>query len=100
MTELLTELVDKWTLLIAVLAVGCTEGLMRITPDTITRWKYAIVTTIASGMVLSVAIGFLQKEVLWQDSLARGGVAVVLSIVFYDVLKSIILTLPFKKPEA
>ncbi len=95
MTELLMELVDKWSFIIAALAVGCTETLMRATRESITRRKYAMLTTVGIATAISVLISFKQELVTLQDGLVRGGISAVISIVAYDGLKGVIIKIPF-----
>ena len=95
MTELLAEIVNKRTLVVMVIAVATTEAIMRISPENITRWKYAILTAVVTSLVFSILISFTQKGVSLADGAIRGGISAILAIAFYDVLKSIVINLPF-----
>ena len=97
MTELLTELIDKWILIYAALTVACVEAIMRKTSETITRWKYAIPLTAIIAIIMSLAHSFEQDTTTWQGGLARGVKAAIVAIAMYDSLKAIIITLPFMK---
>lgn len=96
MTELLTELIDKWILLYAIIAVAFTEAVMRMTPEKITRWKYAILSTFMVAILLSLLHSFGQGDVTWKAGLVRGLESFVIAIAGYDVIKSLIKSLPSK----
>ncbi len=99
MTELLKELVDKWMIVCAFIAVGFTESLMRWTSEKVTKWKYAILSTIGIALLLSLLISLNEVEVSWQDGLIRGAISAILAIAGYDTFKSAIAHIPFLNKE-
>lgn len=95
MAELLAQLVDGWTILIAILAVGVTEALMRATSEKVTRWKYAMAITGVVAIAISIVISLKQKEVGMQDGAVRGIISAIIGIIGYDGWKSMAANLPF-----
>lgn len=101
MYELLMQLVNVYVLLCAAIAVGVTEGLMHITSEKVTKWKFAMPVAFVTAIVISFVILILDKPepvlpgeaiviMTWQEALARGILAFGVAIVCYDVFKSVI----------
>ena len=91
MGDLLEGFISRDILIYAVLAVGFTEGLMRKTPEAITRWKFAVLSTIAAAILFSFLHSFAQEPVSWQMGLARGGKSAIIATALYDWIKTILL---------
>jgi multidrug transporter EmrE-like cation transporter len=95
MQELINELVDKWVILYAIVAVAFTEALMRRYDKKLTRWQYAIPITFCVTIVLSLIHSFKQPEVLWHYGITRGVKSGIVAIAGYDVFKATVLNIPF-----
>ncbi len=96
MEDLFKLFLTKEVLLYAAIAVGLTEALMRKTPDSITRWRYAPWSALVIALLLSVGHSFLQDAVGMKLGLERGVKASIVATVGYNHVKSLI-TGVFKK---
>jgi hypothetical protein len=83
-------LLDKWILLYVVIAGGLTELIMRVTPDDVSRRKYAGLITIAAAELAAITHG-LSTGVAIEMCFFRGLLAAALSSAGYGYIKSAVL---------